>query len=96
MLVFFFFWNLTLFVVKLRVLVLFSLLYRYFYYISLLTRPSCKVIWISCGCIFWWVCFFSNGPFSRLIFKNIKQTPLLESKLHFLLCYIFALIYIAM
>jgi hypothetical protein len=60
MLMCFFFVNLTLFVIKLVVLVLFYLLY----YISIMTRPSCKVIWMSCGC------FFCNGRFSWLIIKN--------------------------
>jgi hypothetical protein len=71
-----FFLNLTLFMIKLRVLVLFSSLYRQFYYKYLMTRPSCKVIWISCKCMFWWFFFWCNGPSSWLIFKNIMKSPL--------------------
>jgi hypothetical protein len=52
-------------------------LYIVILYLSLMTRPFCKVLWISCGCIFWWF-LFCNGPFSWLIFKNIMKSPHLK------------------
>jgi hypothetical protein len=89
------FLNLTLVMIKLRVLVLLSLLYRQFYYISLMTRPSCKVIWISCGCIFWWFFFLAMGDLAGLFSKTLWILPP-QVKIIFLIfldCYIFTLFY---
>jgi hypothetical protein len=80
MLMFFLFMlNLTLFMIKLKVLVLFSLLYRQFYYIYKIywDQTSCKVIWISCGYIFW--CFFykkiAMGHLAGLSSKILWNLP---------------------
>jgi hypothetical protein len=35
-----------------------------------MTRPSCKVIWINCDCIFQLI-LFCNGLFSSLIIKTL-------------------------
>jgi hypothetical protein len=71
----FIFLNLAPYMIKLRVLVLFSLLYRQFYYISLMTRPFCKVILISCGFFFFGGFFLAMGHLASLSFLKLWNLP---------------------
>jgi hypothetical protein len=39
-----------------------------------MTKPSCKVVWISCECIFWWFSF-AMGHLVGLSSKNYETSP---------------------
>jgi hypothetical protein len=57
-----------------------------------MTRPSCKVIWISCGCMFWWF-FFAMGHLASLSSKIYKISPAQIKITFFTLLYIYIVLH---
>jgi hypothetical protein len=50
--------------------------------ISSMTRPSCKVVWISCECVFWWFSF-AMGHVVGLSSKKHYETSHSQVKITF-------------
>jgi hypothetical protein len=57
-----------------------------------MTKPSCKVIWISCWWIFWWYFFFAMGHLTGLFSKALWNLPPQVKITFFTLLYIFIIL----
>jgi len=67
----------------------------FLYYIPLMTIPSCKVILINCGYIFWWSFFFAVGHLVDLSLKKTLWSLPSSSKNHiFTFFYIYLILHI--